>query len=358
MAIDKSYYTIITDVGKAKIANASVTGNKVGFVKIQLGDGGGSEYTPTESQTALKNVVWEGNIGNTTTDETAPNCIILESLIPSSVGGFMIREIGYLDDENNLIAISKYKECYKPSIEQGAVVDMKVKTVLIVSNVNNIELKIDPTIIFATLKDIQDLETKIGTVNTKIDTTKTELTSNIETAKTELNTKIDQLIAGGSNVAYTQRVAIDDWVEDAESGFKATVTHSLLTQRIVVNIIDATTKENVVTNFKIIDDNTIEIRSETRSELNVYVINGNAETHFINATVDDNRVSEMTTYSSKKIEDSISSIQLIDTSISITDANDRFTSDKLDGVLEEIMVEISGQRTKGITIVNNLIDMI
>ncbi|WP_236876907.1 phage tail protein, partial [Clostridioides difficile] len=75
-------------------------------------------------------------------------------------------------------------------IEQGAVVDMKVKTVLIVSNVNNIELKIDPTIIFATLKDIQDLETKIGTVNTKIDTTKTELTSNIETTKTELNTKI------------------------------------------------------------------------------------------------------------------------------------------------------------------------
>ncbi|HCQ5969799.1 TPA: phage tail protein [Clostridioides difficile] len=183
MAIDKSYYTIITDVGKAKIANASVTGNKVGFVKIQLGDGGGSEYTPTESQTALKNVVWEGNIGNTTTDETAPNCIILESLIPSSVGGFMIREIGYLDDENNLIAISKYKECYKPSIEQGAVVDMKVKTVLIVSNVNNIELKIDPTIIFATLKDIQELDTKI-------DTTKTELTSNIETAKTELNGKI------------------------------------------------------------------------------------------------------------------------------------------------------------------------
>ncbi|HCQ5727298.1 TPA: phage tail protein [Clostridioides difficile] len=309
MAIDKSYYTIITDVGKAKIANASVTGNKVGFVKIQLGDGGGSEYTPTESQTALKNVVWEGNIGNTTTDETAPNCIILESLIPSSVGGFMIREIGYLDDENNLIAISKYKECYKPSIEQGAVVDMKVKTVLIVSNVNNIELKIDPTIIFATLKDIQDLETKIGTVNTKIDTTKTELNTRIDTENEKQNIKIDQLIAGGSNVAYTQRVAIDDWVEDAENGFKATVTHSLLTQRIVVNIIDATTKENIVPNFKIVDDNSIEIRSEVKVELNVYVINGNAETHFINATVDDNRVSEMTTYSSKKIEDRLVNIE-------------------------------------------------
>ncbi|HGM3171526.1 TPA: phage tail protein [Clostridioides difficile] len=220
MAIDKSYYTIITDVGKAKIANASVTGNKVGFVKIQLGDGGGSEYTPTESQTALKNVVWEGNIGNTTTDETAPNCIILESLIPSNVGGFMIREIGYLDDENNLIAISKYKECYKPSIEQGAVVDMKVKTVLIVSNVNNIELKIDPTIIFATLKDIQDLETKIGTVNNKIgDTTLLETTdkTNIVSALNEVKTSVDSIetTADKTSIKDTDNLFESDNVEGA-----------------------------------------------------------------------------------------------------------------------------------------------
>ncbi|HBH3639350.1 TPA: phage tail protein [Clostridioides difficile] len=297
MATDKSYYTILTNIGKAKIANASIVGEKVDFAKIQLGDGGGVEYNPTEDQTALKRVVWEGKVGNVTTDETMSNCLILESLIPANVGGFIISEIGYLDSDGNLLAISKYRAAYKPTLENdGAVIDMKVKTIFVVSNVNNIELKIDPTIIFATLKDIQDLDTKI-------DTTKTELTSNIETAKTELNTKIDQLIAGGSNVASTQIITIDDWVEDAENGFKATVTHSLLTQRIVVNIIDATTKENIVPNFKIVDDNSIEVRSETRSELNVYVINGNAETHFINATVDDNRVSEMTTYSSKKIED-------------------------------------------------------
>ena len=204
----------------------------------------------------------------------------------------------------------------------------------------------------------EDVVKKLKNVPNNTNTEIEKVNTNIETAKTELNTKIDQLIAGGSNVASTQTITIDDWVDDTENGFKATVTHGLLTQRIVVNIIDATTKENVVTNFKIIDDNSIEIRSEVKVELNVYVINGNAETHFINATVDDNRVSEMTTYSSKKIEDSISRIQLIDTSISITDANNRFTSNKLDGVLEEIMVEISGQRTKGITIVNNLIDMI
>ncbi|EGT4845755.1 TPA: phage tail protein, partial [Clostridioides difficile] len=146
---------------------------------------------PTEDQTALKRVVWEGKVGNVTTDETMSNCLILESLIPANVGGFIISEIGYLDSDGNLLAISKYRAAYKPTLENdGAVIDMKVKTIFVVSNVNNIELKIDPTIIFATLKDIQDLDTKIGTVNTKIDTTKTELTSNIETAKTELNEKI------------------------------------------------------------------------------------------------------------------------------------------------------------------------
>ncbi|VIB30681.1 tail fiber protein [Clostridioides difficile] len=183
MATDKSYYTILTDIGKAKIANASLVGEKVDFVKIQLGDGGGNEYNPTEEQTALKNVVWEGKVGNVKTDENMTNCLILESLIPASAGGFVVREIGYLDTEGNLLAISKYRSAYKPKVEDGAVIDMKVKTIFVVSNVNNIELKIDPTIIFATLKDLQDLDTKI-------DTTKTELTSNIETAKTELNTRI------------------------------------------------------------------------------------------------------------------------------------------------------------------------
>ncbi|MCD8634757.1 phage tail protein [Clostridioides difficile] len=184
MATEKSYYTILTDIGKAKIANASIVGEKVDFARIQLGDGGGNEYNPTEEQTALKNVVWEGKVGNVKTDESMTNCLILESLIPASAGGFVVREIGYLDTEGNLLAISKYRATYKPTLENdGAVIDMKVKTIFVVSNVNNIELKIDPTIIFATLKDIQDLDTKI-------DTTKTELKSNIETTKTELNRKI------------------------------------------------------------------------------------------------------------------------------------------------------------------------
>ncbi|HBF3064145.1 TPA: phage tail protein, partial [Clostridioides difficile] len=211
---EQQYFTLVTDIGKAAIANASITGEKVDFAKMKVGDGGGSSYTPTESQTALKNVVWESTLEHAQADKDNPNWVVIQKFIPGDVGGFEVREVGLFDSKDQLLAISSYPTTYKPTADSGTVKELLIKVILVVSNVANINLKVDPTVILATLKDIQDLDAKI-------DTTKTELTSNIETAKTELNTridtenekqniKIDQLIAGGSNVAYTQRVAIDD----------------------------------------------------------------------------------------------------------------------------------------------------
>ncbi|VII06460.1 tail fiber protein [Clostridioides difficile] len=187
---EQKYYTLLTTIGKASIANATALGNKVDLVKLQLGDGAGAEYNPTEEQTSLKNVVWEGSINNVKIDEENPNWIVIETVIPGSVGGFMIREVGIFGSKEQLIAVSKYPETYKPTADSGSVKDLVIKIILVVSNTSSVNLKVDPTVILATLKDIQDLETKIGTVNTKIDTTKTELKSNIETAKTELSNKI------------------------------------------------------------------------------------------------------------------------------------------------------------------------
>ncbi|MCC0642109.1 MULTISPECIES: phage tail protein [unclassified Clostridioides] len=180
---EQKYYTLLTKVGKASIANATALGNKVDLVKLQLGDGAGTEYNPTEEQTTLKKVVWEGSVNNVKVDEENPNWIVIETVIPGSVGGFMIREVGIFDSLNQLIAVSKYPETYKPTADSGSVKDLVIKIILVVSNTSSVNLKVDPTVILATLKDIQELDTKI-------DTTKAELTSNIETTKTELNEKI------------------------------------------------------------------------------------------------------------------------------------------------------------------------
>ncbi len=52
-----------------KIANATALGELVGLTKFQVGDSNGEYYEPTEEQTALKNVVWEGNINSLRIDE-------------------------------------------------------------------------------------------------------------------------------------------------------------------------------------------------------------------------------------------------------------------------------------------------
>ncbi|ENY8613218.1 phage tail protein [Clostridioides difficile] len=177
------YYTLLTEIGKAAIANATALGTRVDFAKIKVGDGGGSAYIPTETQIALKNVVWESTLEHVQADEKKPNWVVIQKTITGDTGSFTIREVGVFDSKDQLLAISSYPETYKPAPDSGTVKEILIKIILAVSNTASINLKIDPTVVLATLKDIQDLDTKI-------DTTKTELKSNIETTKTELNRKI------------------------------------------------------------------------------------------------------------------------------------------------------------------------
>ncbi|HGS8878368.1 TPA: phage tail protein [Clostridioides difficile] len=177
------YYTLLTEIGKAAIANATALGTRVDFAKIKVGDGGGSAYIPTETQTELKNVVWESTLEHVQADEKNPNWVVIQKTITGDTGSFTIREVGVFDSKDQLLAISSYPETYKPAPDSGTVKEILIKIILAVSNTASINLKIDPTVVLATLKDIQDLDTKI-------DTTKTELKSNIETAKTELSNKI------------------------------------------------------------------------------------------------------------------------------------------------------------------------
>ncbi|WP_053069827.1 phage tail protein [Clostridium novyi] len=162
--MSEQFYTILTSIGKAKIANASALGKKLNLIKFQLGDGGGSYYNPTEEQIELKNKVWEGNINSISVDENNPNWIVIQAIIPSDIGGFMIREAAILDDEENLIAIGKYPETYKPVASNGSTKDLTINMILEISNLSNITLKVDPSVIIATQKDIKSLEKKLGDI--------------------------------------------------------------------------------------------------------------------------------------------------------------------------------------------------
>jgi len=191
--LSENFYTILTAIGKSKLANSAVLGSKVNFNTLKVGDGNGTYYEPSEDQTSLINKVWEGNINSISIDESNSNWIVIETIIPATDGGFFIREAGIFDEDEDLIAVSKISETYKPIISEGSTKDVSIKIVLEVSNVDSITLKIDPNVIVATKKDIQVLESKVQGVNEQLSEMEQQQKTYSELATMVSN---NQLVAG------------------------------------------------------------------------------------------------------------------------------------------------------------------
>lgn len=158
---EEQFYTILTNVGKAKIANATLLNSNLTLKTLKVGDGNGTYYNPTEDQEDLKNTVHECAIGAIYIDKKNPNWIISETIIPGSVGGFTIREVGLFDAEGDMIAVGKYPETYKPVVANGASKDLNVRTIFEVSNAENVTLNLDPSVIIATKEDVNNLQEQI-----------------------------------------------------------------------------------------------------------------------------------------------------------------------------------------------------
>ncbi|MHB0740861.1 phage tail protein [Peptostreptococcus anaerobius] len=158
----KRYMTLVTNRGKQKILKAAAVGKKVAISKIKVGDGNGSSYTIDESMTSLKNVVYETNIANFKQDPLNQNTLVVESLIPSDVGGFYIREIGLYDEDDELIVITSYEETYKPVAEEGSTMELFIRIAMVLSNTNAVTIVIDPSVVFVTQADLEKIYKLIG----------------------------------------------------------------------------------------------------------------------------------------------------------------------------------------------------
>lgn len=159
---EEQFYTILTNIGKAKIANATLLNSNVTLTTLKVGDGNGAYYNPTEDQKDLKNTVYTCAVGSISIDENNPNWVVVETIIPGSVGGFTIREVGLFDTDGDMIAIGKYPETYKPVVANGASKDLSVRTIFEVSNADNVTLSINPSVIIATKEDINNLQEQIN----------------------------------------------------------------------------------------------------------------------------------------------------------------------------------------------------
>ena len=150
------YYAILTNQGAARLANATMLGSKLNLTQMAVGDANGVLPTPDPAQTKLINQKRIAPLNLLSVDPNNQSQIIAEQIIPENEGGFWIREIGLYDDEGALIAVANCPETYKPQLQEGSGRTQTIRMILVVTNTEAITLKIDPSVVLATRKYVDD----------------------------------------------------------------------------------------------------------------------------------------------------------------------------------------------------------
>ncbi|WP_461731392.1 phage tail protein [Klebsiella pneumoniae] len=151
--MSKIFKSLITVAGREKIGAAIVSGDKVVFSQMSVGDGGGSATTPDENQTSLINERFRTQLNSLKLSDTE-NIIIAEMIIPPEVGGFTIREAALFDDAGVCMAVANVPETYKPALAEGSGRFTILRIWLAVSSTEAVELVVDPGIVLATVEDV------------------------------------------------------------------------------------------------------------------------------------------------------------------------------------------------------------
>lgn len=155
------YYAILTNQGAARLANATMLGSKLNLTQMAVGDANGVLPTPDPAQTKLINQKRIAPLNLLSVDPNNQSQIIAEQIIPENEGGFWIREIGLYDDEGVLIAVANCPETYKPQLQEGSGRTQTIRMILVVTNIEAITLKIDPSVVLATRKYVDDEVTEL-----------------------------------------------------------------------------------------------------------------------------------------------------------------------------------------------------
>lgn len=151
------YFAIPTNAGQAKISNALALGVPLKITHMAVGDGNGQPVTPDPAQTKLVRERRRAPLNALFQDPLNPAQLVAQQIIPENEGGWWIHEVGLFDESGTLIAIANAPPTYKPQMSEGSGRTQGINVVLIVSDTSAVELKIDPSVVLATRKYVDDV---------------------------------------------------------------------------------------------------------------------------------------------------------------------------------------------------------
>ncbi|VVM50094.1 phage tail protein [Pseudomonas fluorescens] len=152
---DIFYVAMLTDVGAAQLASAAATGTPLNWTHMAVGDGNGVTPLPSKLQTALIHENLRLPLNRLTARADRP-VIVAELILPSTVGGWWVREVGLYDAAGRLVAVANYPATFKPTQGQGTGRTQGIRMQLLVSSTANITLLDDPTLVAPSLDTVRE----------------------------------------------------------------------------------------------------------------------------------------------------------------------------------------------------------
>ena len=142
------YYNVTTNLGDAEIANAIATNTKLNITHIAFGDGNGSVPIPNKARTSLVREVHRQAVTKYERHATNANWIVIETIIPSSIGGFWVREMGIIAN-GKLISHGSHAPFEKVADPSG-VSEYRLRFTQNVTDGSVVNLTLDESLIYAT----------------------------------------------------------------------------------------------------------------------------------------------------------------------------------------------------------------
>lgn len=148
------YFNVTTNLGDAEIANAIATNTKIDITHIAFGDGNGSVPTPSKSRTALVREVHRQAVTKYERHATNTNWIVIETIIPSDVGGFTIREMGIIGN-GKLISHGSHAPFEKVADPSG-VSEYRLKFTQNITDGNVVSITLDESLLYASQEWVKE----------------------------------------------------------------------------------------------------------------------------------------------------------------------------------------------------------
>ncbi|HDH0362631.1 TPA: phage tail protein [Klebsiella pneumoniae] len=194
-----NYYAILTDYGEAAFTKAVASGEPVNFAEMAVGDGAGIIPQPDRTRTGLVNEVYRGPLNRVVIANQSASVIRTEMIILPQTGGFWLREAALYDDAGECLAVASLPPVYKPLLAEGAGRLQAINLWIAVSKTVAVELKTDPTVIIASVEEVERAKNEAKDYADKI--------------SGQLDTDIQQVIADAITAAKR-----DFWEDDNPVG--------------------------------------------------------------------------------------------------------------------------------------------